>query len=387
MSSPFLDDITFFVPTQVIYGIDSSTRLGPVCADRGFRSALVVIDPGVDRSGAAAAAIDSLTGAGTDVHLWSEVRSNPTDADVMAGLTQYRELLPDVIIGIGGGSAMDTAKGVALLASNGGVIGDYKGNGNVPRRSWPLVLLPTTAGTGSEVSANISITDSGTHEKLAVRDPNAAAMVAILDPTLLRGLPPKAAAAAGMDALTHAVESYVSVRATPYTRMLAREAAALINESLEAFVRDRGNLETAGTMLYGACLAGIAMAHTGTGNAHALARALGGLYGVPHGDACAVALEPVMRFNQQAAVTGYAKLAKAFGEHQAHEGAAVNAQRAVDRVARLRRAVGIPDRFDITPSADELRQLCAWTAANSGPNPRPTDANEAEALVRQVVSQ
>lgn len=386
MKFPFQDDITFFIPTQVIYGIDSSKRLGSLCAERGFRTVLVIIDPGVEKSGAAAATIDSLTGAGTDVHLWSGVRSNPTDADVMSGLTRYQEIRPDVIIGIGGGSAMDTAKGIALLASNGGVVGDYKGNGNVPQRSWPLVLLPTTAGTGSEVSANISITDSQTHEKLAVRDPNAAGAVAILDPILLQGLPAKAASAAGMDALTHAVESYVSVRATPFTRMLAYEATSRINSSLESFVRDRGNLEAAGTMLYGACLAGIAMAHSGTGNAHAVARALGGLYGVPHGDACAVALEPVMRFNQQAAATGYAELAKAFGTYQADGDVGVNAQQAVDRVAQLRRAVGIPDRFDIAPTADELRQLCEWTTGSSGPNPQPTDMDKAETLIRQVVS-
>lgn len=378
-------EFSFFIPTRIEFGTGLAKRLGELCRSEGFTSAMVVADPAVMASGSLDGALQSLQTAGVSSFVWSEVQPNPTDLDVVAGLAVFHAERPDVIVGIGGGSALDTAKGVAVLASNGGTVRDYAGNSPTPRRAWPLVLVPTTAGTGSEVTANISITDTETHEKLALRNPKNYATLAVLDPSLLSSLPTGAAASAGMDALSHAVESYVSLRATPLTKLLAFEATRLIGGSLTEFVADRTDLVHASRMLYASCLAGIAISHTGTGNAHAVARALGGPFGVAHGTGCAVALEPVMRFNSEAVPEQYAELARALDVADSHANHEENALRAGRRVGELRHASGLPQRLDLHVSADMLPMLAKWTAQNAGPNPRHTSLEDAESLIREVV--
>jgi alcohol dehydrogenase len=377
--------LSFLLPTRIELGVGIADRLGELCLESGFKSAFVVVDPGVHAAGAADGPLKSLAEAGIEVSLWMKVQPNPVDTDVEDGAAALAATPRQAVIGIGGGSALDTAKGIAVLAANTGRVRDFAGNGNVPNKAWPLVLVPTTAGTGSEVTANISITDSETHDKLALRDPNNYASLAILDPILLRGLPAAAAAAAGMDALTHAVESYVSVRASSLTRLLAYEATRLIAGSLEAFVADRAELAHATDMLYGSCLAGIAISHTGTGNAHAVARALGGPYGIPHGLGCGVALESVMRFNEPVVQEDYARLATALGVADFRASVEVNAHAAIDRVRDMRAAVGLPERLDISVDKEALLALGAWAAASSGPNPRPTSQHEACDLISAVV--
>jgi alcohol dehydrogenase class IV len=385
MSELPVGPLSFLLPTRIELGVGLAERLGKLSAEAGYRSAFVVVDPGVHAAGAADGALRSLEAAGLTLTLWTRLQPNPTDVDVEAGAAALAEDRKDVIIGIGGGSALDTAKGIAVLATNPGRVRDFAGNGNVPNRAWPLVLVPTTAGTGSEVTANISITDVRTHDKLALRDPNNYATLAILDPALLRGLPAPAAAAAGMDALTHAVESYVSVRATALTKLLAYDATRRIGASIEAFVADRGDERHATEMLYASCLAGIAISHTGTGNAHAVARALGGRYGVAHGLGCGVALEPVMRFNSEAVRDDYATLAQALRVADPSAGADANAERAIRRVGQIRATVGLPERLDVDVAAEALPELGRWAADASGPNPRPTSPDEAAELVRAVV--
>jgi alcohol dehydrogenase len=385
MSESPLGALSFYLPTRIELGAGIADRLGEYCAEQGFRSAFVVVDPGVHSSGAADEPLRSLEKQGLAVTLWTQVQPNPVDTDVEAAATALGADPRDVVVGIGGGSALDTAKGIAVLAANPGKVRDFAGNGNVPNKAWSLILVPTTAGTGSEVTANISITDSQTHDKLALRDPNNYASLAILDPTLLRGLPAGAAAAAGMDALTHAIESYVSVRSTALTKMMAEEATRLIGGSIEAFVADRSDLVHATAMLYGSCLAGIAISHTGTGNAHAVARALGGPYGIPHGLGCGVALESVMRFNEATVREDYAQLATALGVNDPGASAEANAHAAIDRVGALRAAVGLPERLDIVVEEETLGALSEWAAANAGPNPRATSQLDARELIRAIV--
>lgn len=375
----------FFLPTQIQFGSGKSQGLGRLCQSQGYGSAFVVIDPGVYDSGAVEGALANLRDSNVKVTEWTDLQSNPIDTDVEAAARKLAENPSDVIIGIGGGSAQDTAKGIAILAANGGRIRDYAGNGNVPRRAWPFILVPTTAGTGSEATANASITQSDSHDKLAIRDPNAYAYHAILDPDLLAGLPGKAAAAAGIDALTHAIESFTSIRASEMSRFIAYESISRIANSLENFVADRANETAAENMLYASFLAGIAISHTGTGAAHALSRAVGGRFGVAHGVGCGVALAPVMQFNAAESAEQYATIARALGVHDEHASVESNAARAAARVDEIRENIGIPARLGLKASAADMDDLGRWVVENAGPNPRTTGLVEAHQLLQQIL--
>jgi len=208
----------------------------------------------------------------------------------------------------------------------------------------------------------------------------------VLDPALLRTLPAPAAAASGMDALVHAVESHVSRRTNALTQLFALEAIKRISRSLEIFVQDRANPVASADMLFASCLAGIAMTHTGTGAAHAIARALGGRYNVGHGLACGVLLEPVMRFNLASAQTGYAAVAEALGVADPQAAERERAEAAVRRVAEIRLHVGLPERLTIQLSASETTPIAEWASRNAGSNPRPASADDVRTLMARVVA-
>ena len=379
------EPFNYFLPTQISFGVGLSSQLGSDCKEAGYKSALVIVDPGVRASGAVDPVFSSLGESGIQITEWTSVEPNPTDVQVETAATTFRESSPDAIIGIGGGSALDTAKGVSILATNPGRLGEFAGNGLVSNRAHPTILVPTTAGTGSEVTANVSVTQEATTDKIAVRDRNAYATQAILDPGLLAGLPSEPAAAAGIDALTHAIESYTSTRSNEMTRLLALEAVRRIGDDLETFVEDRRNPKAAASMLYASCLAGIAISHTGTGNAHAISRALGGKYGVSHGVGCGMALPAVMEFNAEQDPYPYSQLAKALGVDEPHEHAALNAELAIRRVDELRDRIGIPEHLGVTSSASEIEELCDQVVAKSGPNPRETTTADAKHLLAKVL--
>lgn len=383
-----IDRITpfeFGVPTRLHFGAGVAKGLGAVLRNAGFSTTFVVVDPGVMQAGIAGSLLASLDAAEIACAVFSRVKPDPLDADMEAGAAEFLAVPRQVVIGIGGGSAMDTAKAIALIATNGGRVRDYDGTDQVPKDPCPLVLIPTTAGTGSEVTANIAATNVDSHEKLSVRSPRNYPRLAFLDPELLAQLPRSAAAASGMDALVHAIESYVCLRATPMTHMLAYEATRQIGQSILGFVADRANLELGAQMLFGSMLAAMAISHTGTGSAHAVARAIGGKYEVAHGLACAVLLEPVMRFNQPVAEERFAQLAHALGTR--HEGsAAALAQAAIERVAELRAGIGLPDRLPIEVPEPVLAKLADWASQSAGPNPRKTNPADARRLLLQVIS-
>lgn len=380
-----MPNFEFGVPTRLHFGAGVARNLGGALRKDGFDSAFLVVDPGVVRAGVAQPILDSLKTAGIAVTQFTQVEPDPLDRDMEAGAADFAASPCQIVVGIGGGSAMDTAKAIALLATNGGRVRDYNGTDRVPADPCPLVLIPTTAGTGSEVTANIAVTNADTHEKMSVRSPRNYPRLAFLDPELLAKLPVSAAAASGMDALVHAIESYVSTRATPMTRMLAYEATRRIGHSLREFVANRADLEHGAQMLFGSMLAGMAISHTGTGSAHAVARALGGKLGVPHGLACALMLEPVMRFNQPVAEERFAELAIALGA--ARDGTASTlAAAAIKRVVALRAAVGLPSRLPIEVLEPDLAELALRSAENAGPNPRKTSPADARDLLLQVIA-
>ena len=376
----------YCIPTRVVFEPGGGAKLGEFLNRLGFRSAFVVVDPGFHAAGLDAALLESLDRASIRHASFAEIDPNPVDTSMERGAGIFTERKDDVVVGIGGGSAMDTAKAIAMLATNGGRLRDYDGNDKVPKSAWPMVLVPTTAGTGSEANYNLSVTNADTHEKMAVRSVCNCAHAALLDPDLLERLPAPVAAAAGFDALVHAIESYVSNRATAPTRMIAYEAICRIGAALERFVQDRSDRAYAGEMLYAASLAGMVISHTGTGAAHAVARALGGRYNVVHGVATGALLVPVMRFNLDAARNGYAQVADALGIPPGAMNENDRADAAVQRVAEIHRNVGLPARLPINVERAHEAQLADWASRSAGPNPRPTSPDDARDLMLQVVN-
>jgi alcohol dehydrogenase len=288
-------------------------ELGDLAWGEGVRHVLVVCDEGIVQAGSLGKVEEALTRRGIAVSHFSRVEANPRNSTIEAGAEALWAAGADGVVGLGGGSSLDAAKGVALLATNGGKMKDYDGRDKVRQPLLPLFAVPTTAGTGSEVSGNIAFTDAVTRIKLAARSGHIFPKVAILDPELLATLPARVAAATSLDALSHAVESFLSKNANALTEMYARESLRLVTSHLRAFVAKPSDLEHAGAQLLGSALGGMAMSNTGTGNVHAIARALGGMYDLHHGLLCGLLMPPVMAFNAVASPAKMEVIGRALG--------------------------------------------------------------------------
>jgi alcohol dehydrogenase len=283
--------------TRLVFGRGAVESLGDVTRGLGARRVLLVTDPGVARAGHAALALRALDCGGLEVRIFQEVIENPTDRCVAAGLEAARSFQADHLVAVGGGSAMDTAKGIGLLLTSGGSLRDYRGTGKVARALPSLVAVPTTAGTGSEVQSAAVLSDARTGEKMVIWDRNLAPAAAVLDPALTLTMPPAVTAATGIDALSHALESYVSTRATPLSRLFGRDAFRLLLPALARVMRDPGDSRARADMLLGAALAGLSIENSMLGAAHALANPLTAHYGITHGVAVGLVLPHVVRHN------------------------------------------------------------------------------------------
>lgn len=294
--------------TRVIFGAGALGRLGEAARGLGFCRALLVADRGLFEAGHARAASESLEAAGVRVFAFRDFGANPDSAMVKRGRAFAAPLDVDSIIGLGGGSSLDCAKGVNFLLTNGGEARDYRGYGKARRPLLPMIGVPTTAGTGSEAQSYALISDAASHEKMACGDPGAAFRVALLDPALTVTQPRGVAAAAGLDAVAHAVESYVSSGRNPLSEMFAREAWRLLEGNFERVLNAPADLEARGAMLLGAHLAGAAIENSMLGAAHACANPLTARYGTEHGAAVSLLLPTVVRWNAPAAAGRYGEL-------------------------------------------------------------------------------
>lgn len=342
----------------------------------GARKAFIVTDPGVAKAGLVTPLIDGLAAKGIATELFADVEANPRDSTIHAGAQKARASEADIFIGFGGGSAMDSAKGIALIVSNGGDVRDYDGTNKVGKDLPYLAAIPTTAGTGSEVTANAALTNSMDHTKMSLRSARLLPKLAVVDPALLRSLPRVTAATAGLDALAHAVEGFLSVRASPLSDVFALEAIRLIGRHLRPFVANPENVEAASGMAMGALLAGLVVSNTGTGNDHAIARALGGVFDTPHGLATGLLLPHVMRFNIAARPERYRAIAEALDIDSTGAATDVGA-RVCDAVHRLVTDVGVPDKLrSIGIDRERFSDLAGIAIRNVGPNPRRTSTDE-----------
>src|SRR5215207_2000857 len=356
--------------TRVIFGAGSLARLGEEARALGFGRALLVADRGLVEAGHVERASRLLEAAGVSVWRFPYFGSNPDAASVERGRAFAAPLGVDSIIGLGGGSSLDCAKGVNFLLTNGGRMQDYAGYGRARRPLLPMMGIPTTAGTGSEAQSYALISDEYTHAKMACGDAGAAFRVALLDPELTASAPRGVTAAAGFDALAHAVETYVSTGRTPLSEMFSREAWRLLEGSYERVLDAPEDLEARGLMLLGAHFAGAAIENSMLGAAHACANPLTARYGTEHGAALATLLPAVVRWNAPAVGPRYAELT---GQRSSGEGAEVLARRLEDlaEAGGLRRKLSESGvlRDDLPALAEDAAGQ--WTGRF---NPRALDA-------------
>ena len=298
----------FLAATRLVVGPGTIARLGDLARELGGTRVLVTSDRGIMAAGHTASGIESLQAAGITTEVFSTFTENPSSAEVEAGTAVARKFRPDLLVGLGGGSSMDCAKGINFLLSCGGKMQDYRGRGTATGSMLPSIAVPTTAGTGSETQSFAVITDSVSGIKMACGDPRAAFRVAILDVNLTLTQPAVLAALTGIDALSHAVESQVCTAATPASRTFSREAWRLLAANLPGIVIDGGTVAARSAVQFGASLAGLAIEHSMLGAAHALANPLTAAHHLTHGQAVGVMLPHVVRFNGPVCGRAYAEL-------------------------------------------------------------------------------
>lgn len=377
---------TFSLPTRLMFGQGASADAGRELAALGAHRVLVVSDDGLERAGIVRRVLQSLETAGLAHSLFARVEANPAVQTVGRALAAYQENQCDALLAVGGGSPMDVAKATGLLATNGGDIRAYEGSGKVSRPLPPLVAVPTTAGTGSEVTFFTVITDPDRQFKMPIISPLLAPRLALLDPDLVAGLPPALVAATGMDALTHAIESYLSRMSHAFSEAQALRAIELIGANFSAAVA--GDRAARGEMLYASTLAGMAFNSTRLGVCHAMAHPLGGLCGLPHGLANAILLPYTMTYNLQYARPRLARIALALGANPGDLSENEAAEAAVQAVRRLAATAGIPPRLSlagVTESSIPRMAADAITSGNIAVNPRPTLVDDVIALYIQAL--
>ena len=366
--------------TRLVFGVNSIDRLGELAREFG-KSILLVTDPGLVAAGHVEQAQRSLKSAGLHVTIFDKARENPTTKCVDACVAVAKAANIDTIIGLGGGSSMDTAKGCNFLLTNGGRMQDYCGVGKATKPMLPLIAIPTTAGTGSECQSAALIADERTHQKMACLDSKAAARIAILDPALTLSQPPRVTACTGIDAIAHAVETAVTKNRNPLSSMYSREAFKLCVTSFPEVLRNPNDLEARGRMLLGAALSGLAIENSMLGAAHAAANPLTAHYGIVHGQAVGMMLPAVVRFNgaNKIARHAYAELASAPEIACVSEGHEPALEALIGRLEELLNLAKIPrsladcgvERSAISKLAQEAARQ--WTAAF---NPRSVSKDD-----------
>jgi len=332
----------FFIPSVTLIGIGASKEIPGKIRDLGGKKPLIVTDKGIVNAGILKQITDLLDEAKMKYEVYDETIPNPTDENVHKGVEVYQKAKCDSLITLGGGSSHDCGKGVGLVVSNGGKIHDFEGVDKSTKPLPPYVAVNTTAGTASEMTRFCIITDLSRKVKMAIVDWRVTPNIALDDPLLMIGMPPALTAATGMDALTHAVEAYVSTIANPMTDACAEKAIELIFEHLRRAVANGQDIEAREGMCFAQYLAGMAFNNASVGHVHAMAHQLGGFYDLPHGECNAILLPHVEKFNLIAKVDRFAKMAQIMGENIEGLSPRAAAEKCLDGIRQLSSDVGIP---------------------------------------------
>ena len=372
-----MEPFDFQPRTRVIFGRGALEQLGPVAKEYGLRRPLLVADRGLVAAGHVESAATLLRRAGIDVVRFHDVDVNPDTSRIEAGRAFAAPLGIDSLIGLGGGSSLDCAKGINFLLTNGGDMRDYHGYGKATRPMLPMIGVPTTAGTGSEAQSYAVVSDAATHVKMACGDPKAAFRVAILDPDLTISQPTPVTAAAGFDAIAHAVETYVTTKRNGFSTCFSREAWRLLSANYGRVVVQPDDVDARGAMHLGAHYAGLAIEHSMLGAAHACANPLTAHYDITHGIALAILLPHVVRWNASIVPELYSDLltVTAGGSSDGNPGGKLAA-----KLAGLGAAAGLPDTLRAAGVQESDLETLAKDAADQWTgmfNPRPLDADSA----------
>lgn len=364
--------------TRVVYGDGCLSQLGELAAELGGRNVLVVTDKGLAAVGHEDRAIASLIAAGLKVAVFNDVRPNPTTEDVERCREVAQQKGSDLIVGLGGGSSMDCAKGANFLLTNGGQMEDYWGVGKAKKPMLPMIAVPTTSGTGSEAQSFALISKPDTHMKMACGDKKAACKIALLDPELTASMPDSVAAATGIDAICHAVETHVTNRRNPVSELFSRRAWKMLSQGFATVFSDTApaaDSAARGQMLLGAHFAGAAIENSMLGAAHALANPLTAHFGVTHGYAVGIMLPQVIRFNSSIVGPLYGQLASDVGLCEESDPNA--SELLAEHVAVMVGLSGAPKTLKECDVSEDLIETMAEEAAQQWTgnfNPRPVDA-------------
>ncbi len=366
-------------------GADSSAQLCQAIAQTGAKKVLLVTDAGLVKIGIVAKISEALEKTATEVVLYDGVEPDPTFAQVEEGLRRYRSEGCDAILAVGGGSPMDASKAIAALATNNKPARKLEGLLKVRQPPAPLFAVPTTAGTGSEVTIAAVVSDTDTHTKKFFVDPKLIPLMTALDPSLMLGLPPAITAATGMDALTHAIESYLCTSATRQSEAYALTSVRMVFANLPTAYRDGNDFAARSAMALASYYGGAAFTRTGVGYVHAIAHAFGAYYGTPHGLANAIVLPNVLEFSKEPAQRRLAELADAIvlGGSREEE----RADRFIEAVRKLMADVEIPYTLDALEARDipSIATQALAEAYLNYPVPRFMNQDECEALLRRML--
>ncbi|SCU91071.1 LAME_0E11166g1_1 [Lachancea meyersii CBS 8951] len=373
----------FFIPPVSYFGEGALLEAVNFIKTKEFKKAIIITDPGIAKIGLSGKVTEILKENGLDVAIYDQTQPNPNIGNVTAGLKVLKEQDSDVVVSIGGGSAHDNAKAIALLATNGGEIGDYEGVNQSKNAALPLVAVNTTAGTASEMTRFTIISNEEKKVKMAIIDNNVTPAVAVNDPSAMYGLPPALTAATGLDALTHCFEAYLSTAASPITDCCALKGIDLIQESLEEAYKNGKDTKARTDMCYAEYLAGMAFNNASLGYVHAIAHQLGGFYHLPHGVCNAVLLPHVQSFNKKDE-----KSNNRLAEIASHLGAKENtADSTIERLHEFNRVLSIPrnlkelgvkvEDFEIL-AENAMKDACHLT------NPIQFEKEEVIAIIRQA---
>ena len=382
-----LESRRIYLPPLSLIGPGALKDLGEELKELPYKKALFVTDKVLVKIGVAQKVLDVLKSSGIDVVLFDEVQPNPTVKNVTDGLKLLQENSCDFILTLGGGSPQDCGKGIGILATNGGDIKDYEGINLSKKPSLPIIAINTTAGTASEVTINYVITDVERQVKMVIVDKNCLVSIAVNDPELMLGMPASLTAATGMDALTHAIETYVSNGAFGWSDALALESIKLISKSLEQAVKNGSDIEARSKMAWGQFIAGQAFSNAGLGFVHSMAHQLGGLYNLPHGVANAVLLPHVEKFNIPSCAHKLKKVARAMGVGVLDMSDLEGANAAIEAIKKLSTSVGIPSGLEQLGVKEEDFEVMAKNALKdvcTGGNPKDVTIEDAIAITSDM---